>query len=255
MRLNLFCILAVIFSFSCKKDSGSELFINLESELEISLSQDVDESGSFPIINISAIDSIDCLNSKLVINPVFKNQDMEFQIDGITVENNVCLIGNKKLFTNFKLNKQDHFLIFNIKNFSKSKGLFTYNTRESKLSFQNNEGLKLKLGEILNIEPNTFWGSIIGTSDQISQFKSILNQNTNSLDKPQFGNYGNFEYNEYFVKPHNDQPDFFLKDSDFNFYNKYTNWSNLKSEIQNFIKNNPSAKIFIRNFQNQVINN
>jgi hypothetical protein len=252
LKKGMFFVIACVI-LSCKKENESSSIINLKSEIEVSLSQDVDDRGPYPVLKISTIDSLECINAKFLINNIDNVSEVEVQINGITIENGICEVGNDKIYEDFRLKNQNHSMIFNIKNFSKSKADFFFTPKESKIKFETQDGIRIKNNEILNIENNSCWGSVLGTDEQVKKFKEILKQSEDIPNSIQEGNYGIFSYENGWITTHQYHPKFFIKDAHYNFFIKYINWVTLKSNILEFSKNNPQLIFRICNSQGQII--
>ena len=251
LRVLIFFIIIILYD-SCKKDNVLYEYINIENDLELSLSQNVAKEGPHFELIISTVDSTYCLDSRLISNSYLDQNILNINVEGLS--DNECLSGISKPESILKLNPFLTELAFKIgvKNAFKTSGKLIKKEQKVVLNLEESNGIKTNVISMNTIDENTFFGKIESTDENdISAFLELLDNNKEITFTAKEGNYGLFNVSNGIVH----FPNYNLHPTNKTFYLKYTNWNILKNSINDFIATHPNFKISASNSFNLRIEN
>jgi hypothetical protein len=249
----IFTFVAILLS--CQSDVIEVNYINIEQDVELSLSQNVNDFGPFAEVIVSTVDSVSCKNSELVIEQKGVNDKTEVFINGL-VHNGICVAGNAKPESFVKLGNEsvNHPIAFVLKSAIISEGFIEYNDSSIKLNLNLPKGIVVKNSTVQKLQENTVWGTMTSTdANIIKEFDALLLNHKQNAYRPQIGNYGLLKYyNETNIEI-NDDAIINTKSAARKYYFQYQNWDNFKAGIKAFKGKYPEVGISLRNFENKSL--
>ncbi len=240
---------------ACNKESAIKDYINIEQDIEVSLNQNVSESGPYTELVMATVDSVNCKNIQLAVESTIKDAKIDIYINGLSnVE--ICNPGKTKptAFSNIGNPLTDQNITFILKESIISNGKLSLNGSKMELNLESAKGLILKNNRIMKLGLNTVWGFIVTTdASALSDFQALINKNKQATFLPEHGNYGLFQYfNENDIRltdPKIGNADFENK----KFYFQFQNWSNFVDDVNAYKSSHPKVIISARNFKDKSL--
>jgi hypothetical protein len=257
MNFRFLYFICLLLTFSgCAKEANYFDYFNIKTDLIASLSQNVNENGSFPVIIVSTIDSINCKNSEINLNQKIVNNNTEISIEGL-IKNNVCEAGKSKPtgIGNLPNSNETRTIALILENTIVSEGTLSSSDKSLELNLETPKGLVVENSNINKIGPNTAWG-VLNTNDLNlkKEFQDILNKNKIGSFIPESGNYGLFKLESNIITEFSDSkissP---LTGTNTYFYVQYLNWENFLADLKKFKQAHPSVILKVRNFIDKTL--
>jgi hypothetical protein len=197
MNFKTFVFFTVVaFLLSCKEDVIELDYINIEQDVELILSQNVNTFGPYAEVIVSTVDSVNCKNSELIIEQKGVNEKTEIFINGL-VNYGTCEVGKAKPFSIVKLGSEqvNHPIVFVLKSTVISEGFIEYNDASIQLNLELPQGIVVKNNTVQIIQNNTVWGTLTTSkADILKEFDALIQNQKRSDFAPQIGNYGVLKY-------------------------------------------------------------
>ena len=195
---SIFFFLFFLSLFSCKKDDLQTNIININDEIEVFLSQKPVSNAISPVLEITTVDSLSCVNTELWVESSLGSQNIVIDILGLVRDGN-CVIGSIKPMTEVVLQSANgnYNLTFDLKNSVKSKGKIEITNDLICLTMSEETGLVAGHQCIQRLHPRAVWGYFqCSTESEILKFNESLATLPYLGFSGNAGNYGVFIMNE-----------------------------------------------------------
>jgi hypothetical protein len=254
--MQYFRYISFLFVFTaCTKDTVTNDYINIEKDIELSLSQNVNDSGSYTELIITTYDSVDCKNTLLIVDQKINANSIEIYINGLS-KSGSCINGKTKpiAYNNIGYTIDDQNIAFILKNNIKNEGNLFLNGNNIELNLDLPKGLAVKTNRIIKLPGNTVWGFLnSNTSKALTDFQAIINKHKKTSYFPEAGNYGLFQYfNDADIRL-TDKKIGSSEGANKKFYFQFENWDNFMSDVKLFKSTYPDAIISARNFKDKSL--
>lgn len=234
-RFVYFFILIIILG--CSPTDEELSIVSISDDINLYLSQGVDNNGPHPIIEVSTKETQPCSN--LAFNYFLQTDSTDITLDILDISlEGACDQKPMKTTTRIPvltpININSFKLI--IKSIVENTGHLSSYDKVFNLQFESTEGFTLKNNEVLRIPNHSVWGAMEVPKDSITSYSNQLNQiiapyKTNAYDMTP-GEYGLFYY-------HGNQSSFddMLVSSgpNISFFFKYNDWPSVAKAIKDFI--------------------
>jgi len=241
--------LCLIF-IGCSTDPVQEDFVNVEDQYELRLHQLLSSNGSLPTLQITSIETHNCLNSYISHIAVISEEKTRIYLNEILTEGE-CISGNEIVSENILINTSNSALPIeiNVKSIIHNTGVLYSDNTQFELDLHQFDGLKIIKTQINKVQPNMIWGSYSlsnnGISDQISQY---INEVDLDYSEPK-GDYG------FFYVAQDNSVKIYEDDSDLTFLISSENdFENFKTKIQEFKQMDQSLVFQATNYDGSTLN-
>lgn len=241
----------VAFLLSCQKDDSVLDYINIEQDVELILSQNVNEFGPYAEVIVSTVDSVNCKNAELVIEQKGVNEKTEVFINGLVNFSN-CEAGKAKPVSYVKLgfNQNNHAIVFVLKSTVASEGFIEYNNETIELNLELPKGIVVKNNTVQKLQDNTVWGTLTNSNSSVTkEFDALIMGHKQSNFSPQIGNYGVLKFYNDSTIDINDEDILNAKSASKKFFFQYQNWDEFIAELRAFKEKHPEVTLSLRNFK------
>ncbi len=241
--------------FACQDETLNKDYSNIEQDIEIALSQNVNEFGPYTELIINTLDSVDCKNTQLEVELKNIAEKIEVYINGLSKSSD-CVVGMSKptSYSNIGNSSYDQTISFILKESIISEGTMYQKEGKVELNLELPKGLVLKNSTILKIDNNTVWGTLsTNNSKELTEFTTLLDKNKQSTYAPKSGNYGLFQYfneSEIWITDRKIQNPLIQSKR---FFIQYRNWDNLVNDIKAYKLLHPDAIVTGRNFRDKSL--
>lgn len=196
VSLSLIAFMVVFSSCGYFNDPGSDLIVNIDTEFEIVIKENLTENGRGLLFNITSLDELQCEDTALEVSKISSNSEINIIINEITMPNQ-C--GSLRSFpagvAEFQVVSGDYLFGFQVQEQQAQKGSMQVTPDSYSLNLQNAKGLLIEKPLVYKIPANFVWGYYKAKSTSEERILEEFLLKNDLIVRPfNYLNQGNYSY-------------------------------------------------------------
>lgn len=165
MNYRFLILLLVAFLHSCQRDQEPDTIYNLEEDLQLYISQDVNETGPYLLLGIETVEPVNCTNIEFSMRVEKSQYSIRMFLDDVLVKG-ACMVGAAHVTHEEEIvyPEETTYVKLNLLSTSEKSGFIGFSGSNYYLSFQEGQGLVIDDRPLKRLPEQTAWGYFNHTS-------------------------------------------------------------------------------------------